>query len=342
MPDLVQFLERRRKEISSLLIYTHDHPDPDSIASAYALQFLALRRFGIRARIVYGGAIGRVENQTMVRLLKIPIRELRAARDLKWASHLALVDSQPVFANNSFPKRRKPLIVVDHHPRSKGTRSDFLLIKPGYGASATIMSELLLNHRFNLPTSLVTALVYGIGSETQNLGREAGAPDVRAYLKLFPNCDTRLLARIQNPPRPKQFFLTMGKVLKKAFSQGSVIGVHLGYVQTPEVVSQMADFLLTYERMGWSICTGRYADRLVISLRSKNSKARAGHLLRRLVGDKGKAGGHGMIAGGAIQVARSESELAWTEAELYLVRRFLRAVRPGKRHSYFTNPFLEK
>jgi len=342
MPDLIQFLDRHRRDISSLLIFTHDHPDPDSIASAYALQFVALRRCGIRARIVYGGAIGRVENQTMVRALKIPIRELRPVRDLRWASHLALVDSQPVFANNSFPARRKPLIVIDHHPKAKGTRADCLIVRKGYGATATILTETLLAHRLHLPSSLVTALVYGIGSETQNLAREAGSHDVRAYLKLFPLCDTRVLARIQNPPRPKDFFLTIGKVLKKAFSVGSVIGVHLGVVETPEVVPQMADFLLTYERMGWAVSTGRYEDRLIVSLRTKNPRGGAGFLLRRLVGEKGKAGGHGMIAGGWIQVPRKQSELAWIEAEVGIVQRFLKAVRPGKTRRDFIKPFVRR
>ena len=339
MPDLIKFLERRRKEIPALLIFTHDHPDPDSIASAYALQYLAVRRFGIRARIVYGGAIGRVENQTMVRLLKIPIHELRPVRDMRWASHFALVDSQPLFANNSFPSRRKPLIVIDHHPKSKGTRGDFLIVKKGYGATATILSEILLSHHMHLPSQLVTALVYGIGSETQNLGREAGPHDVKAYLKLFPSCDTRLLARIQNPPRPKTFFLTLGKVLKRAFSTGSVIGIHLGYVEMPEIVPQMADFLLTYERMGWAISTGRYNDRLVVSLRTRNARGNAGLLLKRLVGGKGRAGGHDMIAGGWIAVTKKRSELAWAEAEHTLVHKFLKAVRHRGKTPVFTNPF---
>jgi nanoRNase/pAp phosphatase (c-di-AMP/oligoRNAs hydrolase) len=342
MSDLVQFLDQRRKEVSNLLIFTHDHPDPDSISSAYALKFIAQQRFKIRARIVYGGSIGRVENQMMVQVLKIPIHELRPSRDLKWASHLALVDSQPVFANNSFPARRKPFIVIDHHPIAKGTRADFLMVKRDYGATATILSEMLLAHRFQLPSSLVTALVYGIGSETQNLGREAGPRDVKAYLKLFPACATRLLARIQNPPRPKNFFLTLRKVLKKAFSTGSIVGVHLGFVDTPEVVPQMADFLLTYERMGWSIATGRYKDRLVVSLRTKNTRGSAGLLLKRLVGKKGRAGGHGMIAGGWVSVPKSHSELAWAETEINLANKFIHAVRPREKAPVFINPFARK
>lgn len=325
--------------MDGLLIFTHDYPDPDSIASAYALYFLAQVRFGIPSRIVYGGSIGRAENQTMVKVLKIPVRELIPGTDLKWASHVALVDSQPSFANNSLPPRRKPLVVIDHHPRSKGTRADFLIVQQKYGATATILSEILIQHRMRVPTSLVTALVYGIGSETQNLGREAGPHDVQAYLKLFPQCDTRLLARIQNPPRPRTFFTTLGKVLKRAFTTSSIIGAHLGKVETPEFVPQMADFLITCERMGWAISTGRYQDRLMVSLRTRHPKGKAGRLLRRIVGGRGKAGGHGMIAGGWVNVNRPKSELAWVEAEHDIVKRFLKAVRPQEKEPEFLNPF---
>jgi nanoRNase/pAp phosphatase (c-di-AMP/oligoRNAs hydrolase) len=50
----------------------------------------------------------------------------------------------------------------------------------------------------------------------------------------------------------------------------------------------------------WSMCTGVFADRLYLSIRTTNSRADAGRLMRRLLGRKGKGGGHGMMAGGWI------------------------------------------
>jgi len=74
---LLRFLAKNREKLSPLLILTHDFPDPDALASAYGLQHLAQSVFGLSARIAYCGEIGRMENKTMVRLLRIPARRFR-------------------------------------------------------------------------------------------------------------------------------------------------------------------------------------------------------------------------------------------------------------------------
>jgi nanoRNase/pAp phosphatase (c-di-AMP/oligoRNAs hydrolase) len=87
----------------------------------------------------------------------------------------------------------------------------------------------------------------------------------------------------------------------------------------------MADFLLAHEQMRWSIVTGRYDGRLVVSLRTRNPGAEAGRLLWRLLGSDTSAGGHAMIAGGSIPVGRQASEAAWRATERNLARAFLRS-----------------
>ena len=46
--NLLAFLKKQKKNISPLLILTHDFPDPDALASAFALHFLTNRVFHIR------------------------------------------------------------------------------------------------------------------------------------------------------------------------------------------------------------------------------------------------------------------------------------------------------
>lgn len=322
MPDLAEFLEKEGRGHSPLLILTHDHPDPDCMASAFALATLA-EKAGMRSRIVYRGSIGRNENQWMARTLHIPIHPLRE-NDLERYKSVALVDTQPPFQNNAFPKRRKPAIVVDHHPRNSKTQAEFLWIDETVGATATLLTEAMRSAQLEPASRLATALAYGIGSETQNLGREAGPRDVSAYLALMPRTNPKLLGRIQHPPRERSFFEILGRAIQNAFVYRTVIGVHLGPVQHPDHVAQTADFLLTLEKMRWSICTGRYKGQLHVSLRSTNPKARAGRLLRKLLG--GSGGGHQMIAGGAIPLGAEASEQAWHFKEEALTLEFLKAL----------------
>ncbi len=322
--SLLTFLAERGASLSPLLILTHNHPDPDAMGTGFALAYLAEKLHGIRCRIAYGGIIGRMENQVMAKTLRIPMNPLRE-NDLKRHTHTALIDTQPPFHNNPFPPKRRATLIIDHHARHPRTQADFAWIDETAGATTTLITEALLSSGLEIPHRLASALVYGISSETENLGRDAGPRDVEAYLTLIQKSDTKALARIQNPPKPRAFFQILGLAIRNAFALRGVIGVHLGPVPTPDRVSQMADFLLTHERMRWSICTGRFGGKLFVSLRSRNPNARAGHLLRRLLG-LGLAGGHGMIAGGSVPLPADSTEGAWRSKEAEVTRSFLKAL----------------
>ncbi|MBI3287920.1 MAG: hypothetical protein HYZ74_00195, partial [Elusimicrobia bacterium] len=276
----------------------------------------------IRTRIVYGGVIGRAENRIMAERLLVPARPLRKG-ELAGAPHLALVDTQPPFKNNRCPPRRIPDLVLDHHPRHVDTHSGLALIDEAVGATTTILVEALVASGLRVPGRLATAIVYGIGSETQNLGREATPRDMDAYQMFWPKANMRTLWRISYPQRSEDFFKTLARGTRDAFVAGRVVGVNLGEVNTPDRVAQMADFLLTLEKMSWSIVTARYQGRLHVSLRANDPGAGAGRLLKRLLGGGNRGGGHGMIAGGSLEIGAEADEMTWREAEEKVVSNFL-------------------
>lgn len=319
---LLRALEANGRRMGPLLILTHDNPDPDALASAWALGHLVQSLCRARVRIAYGGAIGRRENRIMAESLSIPAYPLRPS-DLSAYPRTALVDAQPPFRNNRFPPRRKPDILVDHHPRHPETQASTLVIDEGVGATTTLMAEALLLSGVRIPKRLATAVVYGIGSETQNLGREACRRDADAYREFFGRADMRDLWRIANPRRPAAFFEVLARGIRDAFVCRRVIGVHLGVVPNPDRVAEMADFLLTHEGMRWAIVTGRCPGRLHVSLRTHDEAGGAGRLLKTLL--RGRAGGHRMIAGGSIDMDENASERDWTETEASVSDAFLRS-----------------
>ncbi len=319
---LVAWLAAKRPK--SLLILTHDHPDPDALASAWALALVAHRVGRTRARIAYGGIVGRRENLTMLESLEVPAYPLKAG-DLD-APAIALVDTQPPFRNNRFPfpKRTTPDIVVDHHPRSPDTRARLAVIDTTVGATTTLMAEAMVAAGAPVSRRLATAIVYGIGSETQNLGVETSPRDAAAYTAFLPKASLSALWRIAHPRHPASFFATLSRGIRGAFTWRDVIGVHLRELSTPDRVAHMADFLLTHEGMRWSIVTGRFDGRLHISLRTMSEAVHAGRLLRQLVGGGHRAGGHRMMAGGSVEVGRGAPERVWRRAEDRVVADFLR------------------
>jgi len=333
--SILKFLRTRKKDISPLLILAHDFPDPDALGSAFALQYLAREAFGIQSRIVYGGVIGRMENQAMVQILKLPVHRVRAA-DFKKHAHTALIDTQPNFANNSFPAGRKATLVVDQHPSVSDPVADLAIVDTGCGATSVLMAQTLLIEGLEIPTRVATALAYGISSDTMNLYRARRADVFQTYMAILPFCDMRVLARIQNPPRSRRYFSTLQKGVHNARVKRRLIVSHHGSVDNPDLVSQIADFLLTFKGMKWAFCTGRFKDRLHVSLRiSSEVGGDAGVILRDIFDSRDEAGGHGVIAGGSFRVDAAGKEAPWALAEKTIVTRLMKRLKIGGKGDFY-------
>jgi nanoRNase/pAp phosphatase (c-di-AMP/oligoRNAs hydrolase) len=329
---LLRFLKGNKKRLSPFLVLTHDYPDPDALASAFALQYLATRKYGIRTRIAYGGIVGRDENKKMVELLRLPIHRL-TQRDFRHYRGIALVDTQPAFGNNSFPGSKCASIIIDQHPSVQPPAADFVVVDSDAGATSVILTEALLASKIEIPRNLATALAYGILSDTLNLHRNSGPRTVRAYLAVLSFSDMTALAQIQYPTRAKGFFKSFVNGLAGAEIRRRLIVSHLGVVENPDVVSQMADFLLTCEGMRWSFCTGRIRGFLHVSLRGANPTMDAGRVLRGILSNAGQAGGHGAVAGGQLRVGNNKKETTWVLVEQLLAQRIAERLQKGKERS---------
>ena len=68
-------LDKTIRSGKKLLIFTHNNPDPDCIASGLFLKAIA-RSKGTDARLVYGGRIARSENKAMDDALKVEFEKM--------------------------------------------------------------------------------------------------------------------------------------------------------------------------------------------------------------------------------------------------------------------------
>lgn len=287
------------------LILTHDNPDPDALAAAAILGRILHNGFKQKVTLAYGGIIGRAENQELVRTLGVKFSHLRHLTP-KTYQRFALVDAQPFTGNSQLPETTLPDIVFDHHPeRERVQRVPFTDIRPDFGATATILAEYLEVSGLPIPASLATAVVYAIRSETQEFGREYHQADKAVYDRFLPRADRRALARVQNARLPVSYFRNLHEALENMETVDTLVVSHLGEIEQPDIVPEIADLLLRMEGKTWSLTTGRFGDRVYLSMRTTNPRADAGALMRRLVGRRGKGGGHGMLAGGWIPVDRA-------------------------------------
>jgi nanoRNase/pAp phosphatase (c-di-AMP/oligoRNAs hydrolase) len=290
------------------LVLTHDNPDPDALASAAVLARILRGRFKRRVTIAYGGIIGRAENREMVRQLRLSLSHLR---HLNWKHyrHVALVDTQPRTGNNQLPAERPADLVIDHHPLRKTTLGALHYdVRPAYGATATIVGEYLLASGLPIDQASATALIYAIRSETLDFRRESPGPDKAIFDALVPHADKARLARIQYPRLPLSYFRTLHQALENLETVDSLIVCHLGEVEQPDIIPEIADLLLRMAGKTWSLCSGVFGDRVFLSIRTTNPRADAGSLMRRLLRRRGKGGGHGMTAGGWVPVAKAPGQ----------------------------------
>jgi nanoRNase/pAp phosphatase (c-di-AMP/oligoRNAs hydrolase) len=300
----LQALVARLPKTGRWLVLTHDNPDPDALASAQILARVLRQACRQKVTVAYGGIIGRAENQEMVKSLRLPFSHIRNL-SLKRYQHFALVDTQPRSGNNQLPSRTVPDVVIDHHPLRANTQTGpFYDIRPKYGATATILAEYMLAAGIKPTHALATALIYAIRSETQDFAREHIGPDKAIHDLFFPLANHRLLARIQSPRLPMSYFGNLHDALENLESVDSLILTHLGAIEQPDIVPEIADLLLRLEGKTWSLVTGYYQDRLYLSIRTTNTRADAGGLMHRLLRRRGKGGGHGMIAGGWVDASK--------------------------------------
>jgi len=285
------------------LIIIHDHPDPDCLASAMALRHLLTMKLNRDAVIVFSGVISRSENIAMARELEINLTLLENVNFDDY-SMICMLDTQPGTGNNSLPPDVTVDLVIDHHPIRESTREcRWVDIREEYGTTATILYEYLMAQDVSIGTKLATALFYAIKSETQDLGREAGKADRNAYLNLFPLTNKKLLYEITHPKLPQSHFRDMHKALKNAVTYANLLVITMGEISTPEVVSEMADYLVRLEGVDVAMSMGQYNSTLILSMRTTRHDLNAGEIMRKLVAGQGTAGGHGMTAGGRIYLA---------------------------------------
>ncbi len=324
LEKLHELIRGKRK----VLIVTHNHPDPDALASAFALKYLFQSKWKVGSIIASSGIVGRAENRAMIRQLKIDLKPLSEI-NLKNFSVIALVDTQPGAGNNSLPKSIIPEIVIDHHVpvRAKTRLAQYFDIRTDYGSTSTILAEYLRDAGIEeMNRKVATGLLYGIRSDTRDLGRGVSTKDVDAVISFYHRVLFRLLSQIEHPEVPRDYLSVLEKAIRNARIYKDVVTLDLGHVEHLEIIAEMADLMVRTEGVKWVLSVGEFVGDLYFSLRTKRRRGSADRIAQKMVAGLGSGGGHEMMAGGKIPAADNPHH---THPELteILMSRFLKVVK---------------
>ncbi len=271
--------------------------DPDSIASAMAMERLLWRRV-TRINISNINTITRPDNMAMIQLFDVTLIHISKI-DPHLYNKTVILDSQPDH-NDSFSNLNYTVIIDHHEPGSY--KAPFTDIRPHYGATSSIMTEYLKSAKIKPSERIATALFHGIKTDTRNFERTATNADIHAFQFLFRHANIHLARRIEQVDLRMGFLEYFKMAIEEKIVDDTRIFIHLGNVENPDICVLVGDFFMRVNTVTWSIVSGISEDKLIIILRNDGLQKDAGKLAKKVFGEKGSAGGHQSMARAEIPV----------------------------------------
>jgi nanoRNase/pAp phosphatase (c-di-AMP/oligoRNAs hydrolase) len=277
-------------------------------------------------RLTRDGIISRAENRAMVELLDIDLAPIEKING-EAGEAVVMVDSQPNTGRHNLDPCIPLYAVIDHHDTPGDVRGvPFVDVRQTVGATCSVVVSYLTEQGVPIPPRLATGLVYGIETELGGYPREASELDEGALIYLYPLADKDLLARIRNARLPQSYFGCLVQALQSSFIYDRLIISWINELPQPELAAEVADFLMRFEEIDWALAAGVYEDKLILSVRSSAPDAHAGDMLRKVVGARGRAGGHDRRAGGTVYLTSTAASHV-EEIRADLRRRLLKALK---------------
>jgi len=296
-------LEYRARKLSDVVeasegriaILTHDNPDPDSIASAAALQEIA-DSLGVEADILYLGEIGHQENRAFVNLLGIELLS-RDEVDLDDYDTFALID----YVKASDTNIDIPVdILIDHYEPDEEYEVEFSDVRPNVSSTSTIMTKYVQEFDVSLSEEVATALLYGIRSETLDFKRDTTPADLTAAAYLYPFANHDTLEQVESPSMSPETLDVLAEAITNREVQGSHLVSNAGFIRDRDALSQAASHLLNLEGITTTAVFGIADDTIYLAARSKDIRMNIGNVLQDAFGEIGEAAGHSTQASSEI------------------------------------------
>jgi nanoRNase/pAp phosphatase (c-di-AMP/oligoRNAs hydrolase) len=301
LDDFYHTMEEARG--SKVLIVLKGHPDPDSIACAFAQQYIN-DYFEIKTTIIYFDEISHPENQALVKGIEI---KMSCYHNLEHFSiedfdYLSFVDTPSTDLPSYIESTLPVLTVVDHHKvdHENMAKAKFVDIRDEYGATSSIYAEYLelitplsLTNSRNSDATLATALMHGIRTDTDNL-MLGSTVDFHAagYLKQFLDKDLLRTVSKQSVTAHTMEIIKQGLMNKVIKSTILIAGVGFVREEDRDGIGQTADFLLRHEGVETAIVFGIVnGDSVDGSLRTSSAKIDPDRWIKEVFGQD-SAGKH--------------------------------------------------
>lgn len=316
---------RYAMQLSELLVYPkvtiqcHDNPDPDTIASGFAL-YCYFKQLGKPVQLIYSGdrKITKPNIVMMVEALKIPLEYLP---DINQVSGLLItVDCQHGAGNVTYIKADE-VAIIDHHIQETPILKK-QIIRSELASSSTLVWHMLCHEGFdvNQDIDIATALYYGLFTDSGGFTelRHALDKDMRDSLKYNPI----LIKKLQNSIITlKELEIAGMALIRSSYNEVNQCVMVRAQECDPNILGLISDFALQVDCVNVVIVYNETAQGIKYSVRSCIKEIMANELATFLSQDIGNGGGHRDKAAGFISRNRYNLRYKHLNADEYFLRR---------------------
>lgn len=316
--DLIDGIRKREK----VYIQPHNMPDPDAIASSFALYEL-LKRFDIKSEIVYKNKVETINSKKMIEIFNIKMKVIESEDIEEPIEHIILVDTQMGNSNITCIGGKK-ISVIDHH-KDKGDKNYYFKdIREDAGSCSTIITQYYKDLNIEPSTEVATALLYGIMNDTKNLTRNTYQLDSENFYYLYGLSNISKIKKLRMNEIGRGDLYAYAKALETYEIYGNIGFVHIENCND-SLLGTISDMVYTIEGTSIVVSYAKRLDGIKFSVRSGEKDIHADELVKYILKDKGIGGGHKEMAGGFI----SENEMHFLidkELDTYVRYRTIRFV----------------
>ncbi|MBN2873994.1 MAG: DHH family phosphoesterase [Spirochaetales bacterium] len=284
-----------------VFIQTHDVPDPDAIASAFALRQL-LSELGVDSRIVYDREFNKIDSRRMVELLGIELSLAADVASMDAEDWIVIVDGQQGNAN-IVDLGCVGVAVIDHHELRKTSSYRFADIRPELGSCSSIIADYYFDAGTTPSQLVATGLLYGLFVDTDNLTRGVSELDATMFCRLRPLADAELIRRLRGSQLTRADLNTYANAFRTVEVYDRLAFIRLDNADD-SLVGSANDLILSLDEVDASVAFSVRDDGVRLSVRSLDQGIRANELASALVEGLGFGGGHAHMAGGFVPVDR--------------------------------------
>lgn len=315
--ELIQILEGEKVHIQ-----THNFPDPDAIASAFALQRY-IHYYGIESDICYDGRLERSNAKRMLENFGIQISPVTETGHLDQEDAVILIDSQNLNANVTDIGGKK-VACIDHHPVF--AEYDYLYrdIRK-VGSCASIVASYFKEDGIPIEPNVAAALAYAIKMDTADFTRGTTQTDTEMFSYLFEYADWKRVQYMYNNTLELADLRAYEAAIQSIEVYDKVGFAYIPFDCQPALIAIISDFVKALDEVNIAVIYAMQEDGVRFSVRSEEDKVNVGTLLKNILAGIGDGGGHPAMAGGFI--SKESAERLGEKLHHMIQERFMQGIR---------------